>query len=87
LATPRAHNLVGLRLVAGDGVQALLDQFLDQLGALTRLVSETNEDFDLLSWWPTRSTYEAGCLNIRLHPQKMRAIDVPPGDRKGHILA
>src|SRR6202035_3318566 len=27
------HDLVGLRLVAGDGVQAQLDQFLDQLGA------------------------------------------------------
>jgi hypothetical protein len=27
------HDLVGLRLVAGDRVQALLDQFLDQLGA------------------------------------------------------
>ena len=31
-ATPRAHDLVGLRLVAGDGVEAELDQFLDQLG-------------------------------------------------------
>src|SRR5262249_17724179 len=28
-----AHDLVGLRLVAGDGVDAQLDQFLDQLGA------------------------------------------------------
>src|SRR6516165_7166554 len=26
------HDLVGLRLVAGDRVQTLLDQFLDQLG-------------------------------------------------------
>jgi len=26
------HDLVGLWLVAGDGVQAQLDQFLDQLG-------------------------------------------------------
>jgi hypothetical protein len=30
------HDLVGLRLVAGDGVQAQLDQFLDQLGARGR---------------------------------------------------
>jgi hypothetical protein len=29
-----AHDLVRLRLVAGDGVQALLDQLLDQLRAL-----------------------------------------------------
>ena len=28
-----AHDLVALRLVAGDGVEADLDQFLDQLGA------------------------------------------------------
>src|SRR6202022_2445698 len=32
LATPRAHDLVRLRLVAGDRVEAQLDQFLDQLG-------------------------------------------------------
>ena len=28
-----AHDLVGLRLIAGDRVQALFDQLLDQLGA------------------------------------------------------
>src|SRR5439155_27363496 len=33
LATPRAHDLVGLRLVAGDGVEAELHQFLDRVGA------------------------------------------------------
>jgi len=27
-ATPRAHDLVGFRLVAGDGVEAEFDQFL-----------------------------------------------------------
>jgi hypothetical protein len=33
LATPRAHDLVLTRLVAGDGVEAVGDQLLDQLGA------------------------------------------------------
>ena len=36
------HDLVGLRLVAGDRVQALLDQFLDQLGA-GRLVFDQHD--------------------------------------------
>ena len=33
LATPRAHDLVRLRLIAGDRVDAIGHQFLDQLGA------------------------------------------------------
>src|SRR6266566_3284429 len=53
LATPRAHDFVGLRLVAGDGVQAQLDQFLDQLGP-RRLVLDQHdigvEGFGLLAY-------------------------------------
>ena len=37
-----AHDLVRLRLVAGDRAQALLDQFLDQLGS-GRLVLDQHD--------------------------------------------
>jgi hypothetical protein len=41
LATPRAHDLVRLRLVAGDGVETVGDQLLDQLGARGLVLDST----------------------------------------------
>src|SRR6266852_3802563 len=54
LATPRAHDLVGLRLVAGDGVEALLDQFLDQLGARGLVLEQHDIGVEALKLAPGR---------------------------------
>src|SRR3984893_4532073 len=75
-----AHDLVGLRLVAGDGVQAQLDQFLDQLGPRGLVLDQHDtgiEGFGLRA-------YRA--LQFRIFhalAQYMQQIEVLAGDAPG----
>src|ERR1700730_8580241 len=77
LATPRAHDLVGLRLVAGDGMQAQLDQFLDPLGARGLVLDQHDTGIEGLGLLAHRAL-QFGVL--RAPAQYMQQIEVLAGD-------
>ncbi len=72
-----AHDLVGLRLVAGDRMQAQLDQFLDQLGARGLVLDQHDTRIESFGLQAHRAL-QFGILHALA--QYMQQIEVLAGD-------
>src|SRR5271163_2623258 len=75
------HDLVGLRLVAGDGVQAFVDQLLDQLGAGGLVLDQDHARLEGLALLAHRALQLGVFHALAQHVQQVEvlALDPPAG--------